>query len=100
MPTCPRPRPAGKSTASIRVMREDLSNFPAKDLTLALDPPPPERATIKRRAVSFSDGTWRVADLQIPASGIWTVRVIIATGTGTPLDFDAPLVIAQCSNDC
>jgi hypothetical protein len=52
-------------------MRDDLSNFAATDVTPALDPPP---------------------------SGIWTARII--TGAGTQIVLDAPLVIAQCNNDC
>jgi uncharacterized membrane protein len=90
---------AGKTTATIRVMREDSSEFPAAFVNVALDPPAPGGPSIERRAEYGSDGTWRIIQFGIPASGIWTVRVIIGTQAQTSIVLDGPIVIARCSNE-
>jgi putative copper resistance protein D len=93
------PGHAGKTTATIRLSREDSAPVTAKSVRLALDPSNDGLATIERTALFTADGTWVIADLNIPASGIWTARVIIDLGAG-PIVLDAPIVITQCSNEC
>jgi putative copper resistance protein D len=85
---------AGRATASIRVSREDVPDFVAKDVQLALDPPTGDLKTIEQAAVRQPDGTWRVEVLDIPQPGIWTVRVIVAPPAGPAVVLDAPVVIA------
>ena len=50
--------------------------------------------TIDRVAVRQSDGTWRVDNLSLGASGNWTVRVIVTGEHSKPIVLDAPIVIA------
>src|SRR5262245_64065492 len=55
----------GLSEATIRVMGEDLSRFPAKDVWLALEPPQSRGPTLERGAVEEADGAWRVKDIAL-----------------------------------
>jgi copper resistance protein D len=88
------PGRSGPVTVTIRVLREDFSLFPAKNVELALDPPAPDVGPIKRTAVHKADGTWKIDSLNIPQRGIWTVRVIIATD-GPPIVLDTPIDISH-----
>jgi putative copper resistance protein D len=81
------------ATASIRVMREDMSEFPARDVTLALEPPLPGPQPPIRAAVPRPDGTWQVPGIKIGQSGNWTVRVTIDKGSAKPIVLDGPIVI-------
>jgi len=89
------PGRAGRTDVMIRVSREDLSLFPAKDVRLALDPPTAGGQTLERTAVKQSDGTWLIDGLTIAQSGIWTARVIVQPSQGEPIVLDAPIVIAR-----
>lgn len=82
----------GRGRVSIHVSREDFSEFPARAVRLALDPPVPG-STIERMAVRAADGTWEIASLDLPQAGIWTARVIVTPPTGVPIVLDAPLLI-------
>jgi putative copper export protein len=93
------PGHAGKTTATIRLSREDLTPATAKSVRLALDPPTAGLSPIERPALFTADGTWVIEDQAIPVAGIWTARVIIDAGAG-PIVLDAPIVITQCSNEC
>lgn len=90
---------AGKTTATIRLSREDFTPFIAKAVRLALDPGNVGQPTVERTAVFMPDGTWTVTELTIPSAGVWTARVIIDAG-GPPIVLDAPIAITQCSNEC
>lgn len=94
------PGHTGKSTALIRLSREDSSVFAARFVRITLEPRDGGAPTIERVAEFSSDGTWAIAGLTIPRAGIWTVRVSIDTGHGPPIVLDAPIVITQCSNEC
>jgi putative copper resistance protein D len=89
------PGRAGRTDVMIRVSREDLSLFPAKDIRLALDPPTAGGHTLERAAVKQSDGTWLIEGMTIAQSGIWTARVIVQPGQGAPIVLDAPIVIER-----
>jgi putative copper resistance protein D len=89
----------GKTSATIRLSREDFTPFTAKSVRLALDPGNAGLPTVERTAVFAADGTWVITELNIPAAGIWTARVIIDAGA-EPIVLDAPIVITQCSNEC
>jgi putative copper resistance protein D len=93
------PGRAGTSTATIRLWREDSTPFEAKSVRLALDPSSGGFTTIERAALRMPDGAWRIPQLHIPASGIWTARVIIEVDAASFV-LDAPIVITQCSNEC
>jgi putative copper resistance protein D len=83
----------GLSEVTIRVMGEDLSRFPAKDVRLALEPPLSRSPTLERGAVEEADGAWRVKDIALSEPGIWTVRVTVTSQPGEAILLDAPIVI-------
>jgi len=89
------PGRVGVADATIRVMREDFTEFPARDVRLALDPPGASGNPIERAAVHQSDGRWRAAGIDFSQDGIWTVRVIVTQVTGSVIVLDAPVVIAR-----
>jgi putative copper resistance protein D len=85
--------PAGTARATIRLMREDLSEFPIKAITLLLTPQAVSgTASISRSALRQPDGTWQVDGLDNVQPGVWTAALDIATGGGT-LQLDAPIVV-------
>jgi hypothetical protein len=87
------PGRSGLSEATIRVMAEDLSRFPAKDVRLSLEPPLSRGPTLERDAVEQADGAWRVKDIALSEPGIWTVRVTVTSEPGEAILLDAPIVI-------
>jgi copper resistance protein D len=89
------PGRAGLADATIRVMREDFSRFPAKDVHLALEPPTPRSPTLERDAVEQANGAWLVSDIALAEPGIWTVRVIVTSQLGEAIMLDAPIVIER-----
>jgi copper resistance protein D len=86
------PGRAGQANATIRLLREDFSEFPAKAVELALDPPA-AGPNITRAAAHLADGTWQVNALDLPQPGVWIVRVIVPNGDRAPIVLDAPIVI-------
>ena len=86
------PGRAGPATATLRIMREDGSEYPAKDVKLALDPPsaPP---TAARDAQYTADGTWRVGGINLAQPGNWTARVLVGMPGKPPAVLDGPIVI-------
>jgi copper resistance protein D len=89
------PGRVGRAEVSIRVVREDFSRFPAKDVRLALEPPTPANQTLEQNAIEQADGSWLVNDITLGTPGIWTVRVIVIPKTGDPIPLDAPIVIER-----
>ena len=89
------PGRAGRTDVTIRVSREDFSNYPAEDVRLAIDPPTAGGQTIERTAVEQPDGSWLVNDLTLAPSGVWATRVIVRPATGVPIVLDAPVVIER-----
>ena len=89
------PGRAGRTDVTIRVSREDFSNYPAKDVRLSLDPPTRGAQTIERTAIEQPDGSWLVNDLTLAPAGIWTTRVIVRPASGDPIVLDAPIVIGR-----
>jgi hypothetical protein len=74
-------------------MRADLTQYPAKTVTLALDPPISNLHPIARVAAHLPDGSWQVDAIELPQGGVWTVRVIITGERSAPIVLDAPIVI-------
>jgi putative copper resistance protein D len=93
------PGRAGTSSVTIRVSREDFSNYPASDVKLAIAPRDGGAPLLERAAVRGADGTWLIDTIDIPRPGVWLLRITIEGG-GAPLVLDAPIVITQCSNEC
>lgn len=89
----------GKASATIRLWREDFTPLAAKSVRLALEPSNVGLPTIEATAVFAIDETWSIAQLYIPAAGIWIARIAIDADGGT-IVLDAPIVITQCSNEC
>ncbi len=85
----------GPANASIRVLREDLSEFPASDLNLTLAPPSADAQLLTRAAARQSDGTWQVNGLNIGQPGNWTVQITIGRQSKLPIVLDAPIVIER-----
>lgn len=93
------PGHTGPATASIRLMHEDLSDYPTAAVRLALEAPRRGPPPQNRLAVRQTDGTWRVDGLAFPEAGNWTVRVIVREPSGAPLVLDAPIVIAPAGTE-
>jgi putative copper resistance protein D len=89
------PGRAGPAKVTIRVFRDDSSDFVAKDVRLALDPPAAGLKSVERATIRMPDGSWQADDIDIPQAGIWTVRVTIAPETGQLVVLDAPIVIER-----
>jgi putative copper resistance protein D len=86
------PGRAGTANATIRILREDFSEFPAKDVQFALEAPN-DGSKIVRSAAHLPDGTWQMNALNLFQSGVWTVRVTISPQAGPLVMLDAPIVI-------
>ena len=89
------PGRTGPVTVTIRVSREDATDFAVKEVRLALDPPSAVGKSIEKATVRRPDGTWQVDRIDIGQPGIWTVRVIVVPASGQPLMLDAPIVIER-----
>ena len=85
----------GSVQATIRVMREDLSLFPVKEVRLRLEPPTLSNLALERNAIELADGTWQVSGISITEPGIWTVKVIVTPQPGETILLDAPIVIER-----
>ena len=57
----------GSVQVAIRVMREDLSLFPVKEVRLRLEPPPLSNPALERNATELADGTWQAAVSSLPS---------------------------------
>jgi putative copper resistance protein D len=89
------PGRAGSVQAAIRVMREDFTVFPAKEVRLRLEPPAPSHQALEREAADLGGGLWQVSGITIPEPGIWTVKVTITPQPGETILLDAPVVIER-----
>ena len=87
------PGRAGTASAVIRVSREDFTEFTAKSVRLALDPPGNGAGAVESAARRMVDGVWKIDRLEIGQPGIWTVRVIVTSEAGNSIVLDAPVVI-------
>jgi putative copper resistance protein D len=87
------PGRAGTASVVIRVSREDFTEFPAKEVQLALDPPGNGAGGVEGAARRMSDGTWRIDRLEIGQPGIWAASVIVTSEAGKSIVLNAPVVI-------
>jgi len=89
------PGRAGRANVSIRVLREDFSRFPAKEVRLAIKPPGAGSQPAEEALVEQADGTWLANGIEFSESGVWTIRVIVTTRRGKRSVLDAPIVIER-----
>ncbi|HEY5305534.1 MAG TPA: copper homeostasis membrane protein CopD [Pseudolabrys sp.] len=88
------PGRVGQANATIRVLRDDFSEYPAKDVQLALEASD-SGAKFLRNAAHLPDGTWQVNAVDLTQAGVWTVRVTVTPQAGAPIVLDAPIEIDQ-----
>jgi hypothetical protein len=89
------PGRAGRVDVTVRVSREDFSQFAAKDVRLTLEPPKPGTQSAEELMTEQADGTWQANGIELSQAGIWTVRVRVTTGRGKSIVLDAPIVIER-----
>lgn len=87
------PGRAGPARATIRLLREDFSQFPAKDIVLTLTSPAANAQPQSHPATRIAGDTWQVDKLDLTQAGAWIVKVIVTTGARTPIVLDAPVMI-------
>jgi putative copper resistance protein D len=88
------PGRVGRADVIIHVLRDDLSELPARSVSVALIPPSGATDPETREAVHQSDTSWRVNGVEISEAGNWTVKVLVSVDAArTPLVLDAPIVI-------
>jgi hypothetical protein len=88
------PGRVGRAAVIIRILREDISELPARSVDVTLVPPTGAAATVSRQASHESDGSWQVDRIDLPEAGNWTVNVFVATPDAGSLPvLDAPIVI-------
>ncbi len=71
------PGRAGPVAIAISLLDGEFGPLPAKELRLSLANPAAGIEPIERPAARQEDGSWRVAELAIPAAGRWTVELEI-----------------------
>jgi putative copper resistance protein D len=86
------PGRVGQANATIRVLRDDFSEYPAKDVQLGLESSA-SGSKFLRSAAHLPDGTWQVNAVDLTQAGVWTVRVTITPEVGAPIVLDAPIEI-------
>ena len=80
---------------TIRVMREDFTSFPVKEVHLRLEPPTAGHPALERDAAELGDGLWQVSGITVPEPGIWMVKVTVTPQPGQTILLDAPIVIER-----
>lgn len=89
------PGRVGTVEITVRVMREDATEFHARDVQIAFEPPKDlARTTSMHVALRQNEGVWR-ASAALNDAGIWIVRVTITPDTGSAITLDAPINIAH-----
>jgi len=79
--------------ATIRLTREDGTEFPAQAVRIVLEPRE-NGAAVSAMAARGPEGTWEVGDLARLSPGIWTVKIVIGQTIGGEIVLDGPIVIA------
>lgn len=87
------PGQVGTARATIRLWHEDLTELPAKAVTLILKAPAPGSNPLTRKARQNADGSWEVEGIPLGVSGNWTVNIEALLSPSGRLDLDGPIVI-------
>ncbi len=89
------PGRVGTVEITVRVMREEMTDFHARDVQIVFEPPKDSaRSTSVHVALRQSEGVWR-ASAALAEGGIWIVRVTITFNAGSAIALDAPINIAH-----
>jgi hypothetical protein len=80
----------GPSEIWVQLMKEDFTPLPAQAVHVRLSHP--EQETIEADGRSGRVGLWRIAGIDLPAAGIWTIVVQVQTDSGV-VSLDAPFVL-------
>jgi copper resistance protein D len=89
------PGRAGRADVAVRVLREDFSRLPAKEVHLTLESPKAGLQTGEEVLTEQADGTWVANGIEFSEPGVWTIRVIVTTRRGKRTVLDAPIVIER-----
>ncbi|HET7849929.1 MAG TPA: copper homeostasis membrane protein CopD [Pseudolabrys sp.] len=89
------PGRTGTSRATIRLWHEDLTELPARTVTLSLTPPGAQKTALARVARQLADGSWEADAIQLSERGNWTVKVDAQLSPAGRLELDAPIVIGR-----
>lgn len=89
------PGRVGRAKATIRVSRENFSEFAAKDVRLTLEPPVGPGGSHEYDAERHPDGTWTVSEITLVEPGRWMVRVTVTPRSGEVIVLDAPIVVER-----
>jgi putative copper resistance protein D len=88
------PGRVGRATVIVRILRDDLSELPARSVDVTLVPPSSAAPAVSGDALHQPDGSWQIDGIDLPEAGNWTVKVFAATpATGSLPVLDAPIVI-------
>lgn len=88
------PGTIGSAAISIRVSREDFSEFPARAVLVTLTAPGAASGSAREAAATYENGVWRAQSVDLNVSGTWIVHVLVTPIDGPPIVLDAPIVIA------
>ena len=90
------PGNAGRSSVTARLWNEDMSELPARAVTIVLEPPKNSACpSSEQSATRQADGAWRINNIDCTQKGPWTVRLVITPRDGSKLLLVAPIVIAR-----
>jgi len=86
-------RAGGALFADIRLMREDFSPLPAREVHLTLANKAAGIEPIARDGHRQADGSWRVSGLVAPIPGRWEVNISVLISDFDRITLDGPVVL-------
>lgn len=87
------PGRAGPVKATLRLLREDFTPLPAKEVTLTLSDPAAGIEAMTRPARSAGDGTWQADGFHLPVGGRWEVRIEVLVSDFEKIVLDGPVLV-------
>lgn len=87
------PGRTGPVTLSVRLMREDGTPIPAKELSVSLEQPGLGIEPLVRAGVPAEPGAWDVSGLLVPTSGTWTIVVTALIDDFDKIVLDGPVLV-------
>lgn len=89
------PGRVGRADVRIHLSSENLADFSARAVHLALRPPEADRPAVASDATLAAGAVWTVSGIALPQPGIWTVVLRVAPQQGAIVELDGPIVIAH-----
>ena len=89
------PGRVGRADVRIHLSSENLADFSARAVHLALRPPEADRPVVASDATLAADAVWTVSGIELPRPGIWTAVLSIAPQQGAIVELDGPIVISD-----